>query len=535
MNEEDFLKKLQESLGRVAGVDLGEVLEQKKQKKEQEKDLLERMETALGKVGGIDFKQIEEDKRIQAEKKAEMERKLIENLEQAVSNLESMLPAEEEPAVEEVIEEVAPMLEVVPVMEASEEVEEAYIENPTEFAKAAYDNAKEVTQPTFQVPQPQPQLPPEIVSKSVQALYKGSKALKSDEKSDIHPAIRKEMDVIKKSVTDLHKFASRISQMGGGGEVKLIRLDDVNSSTLGDGLYLRYDAPTKMFVFDTPAGTGGGGSGAMGATGPVGATGPAGSNGSDGATGLTGATGIQGLTGATGASGSNGNNGATGVQGPTGATGIQGLTGATGVQGSTGPVGSTGLTGVQGATGIQGLTGATGLGATGLTGPTGPTGATGIQGTTGATGSIKVTVSTNPPSNPNVGDIWIQDTTGVEYVYVNDGAFIGWIEFGNQGILGPVGATGPASVIATNTVNISSNYTVTTNDFYIGVNTYNTNVTVTLPNLTRGTMIVVKDEYGNSVNNPITISGAIDNSSSATLQINNGSLTFIYNNGWRII
>lgn len=98
--------------------------------------------------------------------------------------------------------------------------------------------------------QPEPELPvKDIVSRSVEML---SKAKQSDiqQAADTLPnGVRKELDIIKKSITDLHRFASRHSQMGGGGEVKLRYLDDVDRSTIYQGHFLTYDNSTKKFVF----------------------------------------------------------------------------------------------------------------------------------------------------------------------------------------------------------------------------------------------------------------------------------------------
>lgn len=86
--------------------------------------------------------------------------------------------------------------------------------------------------------------------------------------------------------------------------------------------------------------------------------------------------------------------------------------------------------------------------ASGVAGPTGPTGAassaTGPTGYTGSTGAIKITTDSTPPASPTVGDIWVEDTTGIEYVYVNDAGNFIWLEFSNPGVVGPTGYTGPA-------------------------------------------------------------------------------------------
>ena len=69
---------------------------------------------------------------------------------------------------------------------------------------------------------------------------------------------------------------------------------------------------------------------------------------------------------------------------------------------------------------------------------------------------------------------------------------------------------------------------------YVGVS-YAGTVAITLHTGYTGQRITVKDETGYASANAITLVGSIDNQSNAVLQINNGSLTLIYNNGWRII
>lgn len=81
---------------------------------------------------------------------------------------------------------------------------------------------------------------------------------------------------------------------------------------------------------------------------------------------------------------------------------------------------------------------------------------------------------------------------------------------------------------------ISTNYTIARRDYYIGVNHTNP-ITIILPNSYQGRNLIIKDESGAAFNNPITISGTIDNDTQVILQVNNGSLQFIYNNGWKII
>lgn len=89
----------------------------------------------------------------------------------------------------------------------------------------------------------------------------------------------------------------------------------------------------------------------------------------------------------------------------------------------------------------------------------------------------------------------------------------------------------------------SSSYTVTLNDYYIGVN-YAGAVTITLPKADReGKVFIIKDELGEAskgTNRYITIlpSGTdlIDGRDRAILAFDYGSLTFIWkNNSWRVV
>ena len=87
----------------------------------------------------------------------------------------------------------------------------------------------------------------------------------------------------------------------------------------------------------------------------------------------------------------------------------------------------------------------------------------------------------------------------------------------------------------------SSQYQVKSKDYYIGVN-HPGIVTITLPIPTEGKRIVVKDESGEaSWKNrqirvvPLSATDEIDGEDEAIIQIDHGSLTFIYREGWRII
>lgn len=203
MKEQDFLKNFAKILGAETK------LEEIEKKKEKERRLLDE----ISKHIGVPIVQVE-DKYLPEDFVAKVE--FVHKIEEV------------EPIVEEVVEEpVAELVEEKPVEEIVENV----------------------------IP-PMPELPKNIVTKSVEKI---SKAAPQDAQKviDTMPdSVRKELDIIKKSVADFHRFAQRHSQMGGGGEVNLRYLDDVDRSSIGDGKYLAYNAATKKFTFVTLTGGG---------------------------------------------------------------------------------------------------------------------------------------------------------------------------------------------------------------------------------------------------------------------------------------
>jgi hypothetical protein len=105
------------------------------------------------------------------------------------------------------------------------------------------------------------------------------------------------------------------------------------------------------------------------------------------------------------------------------------------------------------------------------------------------------------------------------------------------------GADPGSSGIRYATVSVTSAaHVVQLTDYYIGVN-YPGAVTITLPgNVENGTCYVVKDELGQAskgANRYITViptsADTVDGKDKAVIGFDYGSLTFIYNNGWRIV
>ena len=370
-----------------------------------------------------------------------------------------------------------------------------------------------------------------------------------------NPKVAPEIKAITDKLQYMENWLSKISMAGpGGGEVNLRYLDDVNDKTIQDGRFLRYNGASENFEFVQL--TGGGAPQVQSdwdqtdteavdyikhkptiLQGPKGDKGDPGANGTIGFNGANGTNGIDGTNGASAydTAAANGFNGTeqewlislVGPRGLIGNTGLQGEIGPAGPTGNTGATGPQGPTGEAGATGPQGPTGNTG--ATGPQGPTGNTGLHGIQGLTGNTGLTGprgpgVTISETPPADPNHTDLWWNDVNGELYIYyVNE-----WVNTNNLGN----GSTIPvrSTIVITNTT-----YTVTANDWYVGVNCANT-VTVTLPAGTPGQEIIVKDESGNCSIHPIILAGNVDNDANgAILAVNNGGIHMLYRAGWRII
>jgi hypothetical protein len=104
-------------------------------------------------------------------------------------------------------------------------------------------------------------------------------------------------------------------------------------------------------------------------------------------------------------------------------------------------------------------------------------------------------------------------------------------------LTGPGGGAGDVINLDHPVKVVSSNYTFTRRDYYVGVNA-TSSVTLTLPDAIGfpGRVLVVKDESGNCSNNPITVNGTVDNDPGGfILQMDNGGIQMIYREGWRII
>ena len=222
------------------------------------------------------------------------------------------------------------------------------------------------------------------------------------------------------------------------------------------------NANANWTLFSVGGGAGYTGSaGAIGFTGSAGTVGFSGSKGDQGNLGYSGSKGDQGNLGYSGSKGDTGTTGGLGYSGSagvgySGSRGTAGTTGTVGFSGSKGDTGTTGGLGYSGSKGDQGNLGYSGskgdqgnLGYSGSEG-VGYTGSRGTQGTVGYVGSegnLDVTVNSTPPVGAGIGDVWIDDATGIQYFWMYDGNSNQWVELSNQGVVGFTGSQGAVGAI----------------------------------------------------------------------------------------
>jgi hypothetical protein len=82
------------------------------------------------------------------------------------------------------------------------------------------------------------------------------------------------------------------------------------------------------------------------------------------------------------------------------------------------------------------------IGYTGSVGYVGSAGSPGSTGYIGSKGESSFTFSSTAPSNPVVGDRWLDSDTMAEVVWTNDGDSNQWVEVAGTGFLGQTGYTG---------------------------------------------------------------------------------------------
>jgi hypothetical protein len=130
------------------------------------------------------------------------------------------------------------------------------------------------------------------------------------------------------------------------------------------------------------------------------------------------------------------------------------------------------------------------------------------------------------------GIVRLWDADDLDRTSAQNGRFVkyqdGWFVFDE---------INPYEIIHNTTLVTTNTYVVNDTDYYIGVN-YAGPVTIIIPSEPdSGREIVVKDESGNCSNNPITVSGPVDNDDSGfILEVDNGAVHMLFRGDyWRII
>jgi hypothetical protein len=312
--------------------------------------------------------------------------------------------------------------------------------------------------------------------------------------------------------------------------------------------------------FGNPLNIGAGPQGDQGPTGPIG---PAG-----GPQGFQGPTGVDGTIGSNGATGATGSDGNTGPQGPTGPAGSVRndvfnasqitITHSLGyyplvqIINNNGEVvmpisishSSINSYVVDFGVTLSGyiITGAGAKGETGSAGPTGPAGGpqgfqgpTGPQGVTGSNLPFYYSTSAPTASSLTAGSRWFHSETGVEYVYIDDGDSLQWVQ-PTSTIAGSLNHYTSTITSSSQSISIYSQY----GPEYYGVSSSVVTYVHLPTNVVVGKTITIKDESGKASIHPIYIVAyggeTIDNYSDVQLAINYGSLTMLRrNNNWWII
>lgn len=108
---------------------------------------------------------------------------------------------------------------------------------------------------------------------------------------------------------------------------------------------------------------------------------------------------------------------------------------------------------------------------------------------------------------------------------------------GKIAVTGPGGGAGDVINLDHPVTVVSSDYTLTRRDYYVGVNASSV-VHITIPDTIAfsGRRIIIKDESGRCSKFPIIVYGNVDNDPGGfILKINNGAIQMIYREGWRIV
>ena len=141
-------------------------------------------------------------------------------------------PAEEKTESETSQEELEPIVETIQkVEEVKEEIKQVEVKPVNYFSKKT---------------RPEPRVEETDVNSLAQAM---SGLIKKPEQLDEQPQIS-DLEKLQREFTQFKKLVSmQMASIGGGGEVRLLNLDDVDTSSLGNGKFLVFNSTTQKLEF----------------------------------------------------------------------------------------------------------------------------------------------------------------------------------------------------------------------------------------------------------------------------------------------
>ena len=129
-------------------------------------------------------------------------------------------------------EELEPIVETIQkVEEVKEEIKQVEVKPVNYFSKKT---------------RPEPRVEETDVNSLAQAM---SGLIKKPEQLDEQPQLS-DLEKLQREFTQFKKLVSmQMASIGGGGEVRLLNLDDVDTSSLGNGKFLVYNSTSKKLEF----------------------------------------------------------------------------------------------------------------------------------------------------------------------------------------------------------------------------------------------------------------------------------------------
>ena len=217
-----------------------------------EKELLVNFAKSLGQeVDPVLVEEVERTNSIKASVKESISKNIFKDLNDAFkqSNIKPKYEPDDGPLNEQQIEQIIeitnfptpPSLDdlMLVLKEIKEETNELVQTQPE---KESPENETPVSS------SPEPVAEPTLADRAAKFI---SEAPKDSYQQPDPLVVPSDMDAIRGKLKFLEQWISKVSMAGSGsGEVNLQYLDDVARNTISDGLYLRYNAPTKKFIFD---------------------------------------------------------------------------------------------------------------------------------------------------------------------------------------------------------------------------------------------------------------------------------------------